>query len=246
MKRSKYVHLTLAAAVSVAIVGCESTEPTKSVMKRTTFQSVEECTSAHVPVQVCADAYVRALSEHRRLAPTYANQKDCEADFIEGYCVADSKQQYSPILGGFDLVTTGQLTQSQIDAAMATVPATSASSSSGSSGGSNDGFLTGLLVGNMLSSNGGGYHSEPVYRYRDSRGSYQSSTIRKRIEERQPSSSGAVFSKARSSDNQPYTSSVASRPTQKPVSANSVSRGGFGSSAAAKSGWGGSSRSFGG
>ncbi|MOA20853.1 hypothetical protein D3C78_1413200 [compost metagenome] len=115
-----------------------------------------------------------------------------------------------------------------------------ASSGGGSSSGGNNNFLTGLLIGNMLSNSGGHYYSEPVYRYRDSRGSYSNSTLTRRIE------TGSNFKKAVTPTRQPYVTTVYSPPAKKISVQAAVSRGGFGSQSAAKSGWGGGSRSFGG
>lgn len=226
MKRSKYVQLSLAAAVSATIAGCGSQEPTVIASKQFSFQTVKECATASIPVDICSDAYINAMAEHRRLAPAYPSAADCEADFVEDYCEVDSRGQYLPRLGGFQLTASGPVTQAQLDQA-------NAMGGASSSGGNH--FLTGLLIGNLLGGNGGRYYSEPVYRYRDSRGSFATSTLGRRIE------SGATFKKAYSVNNQPYASSVAKR-----VSTQAVSRGGFGSQSAARSGWGGGSRSFGG
>lgn len=231
MKRSKYVQLSLAAAVSVAIAGCGE-DPTVVASQKFTFQTMKECVDAKLPTDVCADAYMAAMAEHRRVAPAYANQTDCEADFVEGYCEVDSKGQYLPRLGGFELTATGSFSQSQVDQAQAS------SGGGASSGGSN--FLTGLLIGNLLSNRGGNYYSEPVYRYRDSRGAYSTSTLGRRIE------TGSTFKKAVTPGSRPYATSVYSPPAKKVNVQAAVNRGGFGSKSAAKSGWGGGSRSFGG
>ncbi|MNR50807.1 hypothetical protein D3C85_1703820 [compost metagenome] len=88
----------------------------------------------------------------------------------------------------------------------------------------------------MLSSNRNSYFSEPVYRYRDDRGNYGSSTLNQRI------SKGSTFTKSNQAryGSSSYTDSI--RSASKPISvASSTSRGGFGSKASARSGWGGSS-----
>lgn len=230
MKRSKFVQLSLlAAAVSVSITGCSPGEQTVAASKKFSFQTVKECTEAKIPVDICSDAYMNAMAEHRRVAPAYATQADCEADFVEGYCEVDSKGQFLPRLGGFELTAAGTLTQSQVDQAKA----------SGSPDGGN-GLLTGLLIGSLMNNGGGRYYSEPVYRHRDDRGSYSNSTLGRRIE------SGTSFSKAVTPSRQPYVSTGYSPPAKKMNVQAAVSRGGFGSSSAAKSGWGGGSRSFGG
>ncbi|TVT82633.1 DUF1190 domain-containing protein [Pseudomonas sp. H3(2019)] len=234
MKRSKYVQLSLAASVAIAISGCEPAEKTYAVQKKYNFQSVQQCADAKLPVDVCSDAYMTAMAEHRRIAPVYDNQADCDADFVADWCQQDSAGKFTPKLGGFELTADGQITQTQMDAAKAQLPA--AGSNTGHSGGSNDGLLTGLLIGNMLSNNNNSYYSEPVYRYRDDRGDYSSSTLNQRI------STGSTFTK---SNQAKYGGSYSDSITRsKPISvASSTSRGGFGSQASARSGWGGSSSS---
>ncbi|MHC8323724.1 DUF1190 domain-containing protein [Pseudomonas sp. GB2N2] len=239
MKRSKYVQLSLAASVAMAISGCGPTEKTYSVQKKYNFQSVQQCADEKLPVDVCSDAYMTAMTEHRRIAPVYDNQADCDADFVADWCQQDSAGKFIPKLGGFELSADGEVTQSQVDAAKAQLPASEANS--GGSGFSGTSLLTGLLIGNMLSNNRNSYYSQPVYRYRDDRGSYASSTLGQRIEK------GSTFNKSNQAryGSSNYADSI--RSASKPVSvASSTSRGGFGSKASARSGWGGSSKGFGG
>ncbi|WP_047229450.1 DUF1190 domain-containing protein [Pseudomonas brassicacearum] len=234
MKRSKYVQLSLAASVAMAISGCDPTEKTYPVQKKYNFQSVQQCADEKLPVDVCSDAYMTAMAEHRRIAPTYSNQADCDADFVADWCQQDSTGQFIPRLGGFELTADGQVTQAQVDAAKAQLPASEANAQG--SGFSGTSLLTGLLIGNMLSSNRNSYYSQPVYRYRDDRGNYASSTLAQRI------SKGSTFTKSNQARYGNYTDTV--RSASKPISvASSTSRGGFGSKASARSGWGGSSSS---
>jgi len=103
----------------------------------------------------------------------------------------------------------------------------------------------GMLVSNMVNGftgGGGRYYSQPIYQARDSRGGYQTSTLSRQIEQ------GKTFgnsTQARSSSTGTYSKSNLGRNSS--VS-SSVSRGGFGSQATARSGWGGKSSgsSFGG
>lgn len=234
MKRSKYVQLSLAASVAMAISGCGQAEKTYPVQKKYNFQSVQQCADEKLPVDVCSDAYMTAMAQHRRIAPVYDNQADCDADFVADWCQQDSAGKFIPKLGGFELTADGEVTQSQVDAAKAQLPASEANT--GGSGFSTGSLLTGLLIGNMLSSNRNSYYSEPVYRYRDDRGNYASSTLNQRI------SKGSTFNK--SNQVRYGTSSYADsiRSASKPMSVDSsTSRGGFGSKASARSGWGGSS-----
>ncbi|MCJ8205180.1 DUF1190 domain-containing protein [Pseudomonas sp. RGM2987] len=237
MKRSKYVQLSLAASVAMAISGCGPTEKTYPLQKKYNFQSVQQCVDEKLPVDVCSDAFMNAMAEHRRIAPVYDNQADCDADFVADWCQQDSTGKFIPKLGGFELTAKGEVTQSEVDAAAAQLPASEATTGgSGFSGGS---LLTGLLIGNMLSNNRNSYYSEPVYRYRDDRGGFGSSTLAQRVEK------GSTFTKSNQARYGSYTDTV--RSANKSISvASSTSRGGFGSKASARSGWGGSSSSFGG
>ncbi|MBZ9782228.1 DUF1190 domain-containing protein [Pseudomonas sp. REP124] len=238
MKRSKYVQLPLAASVAMAISGCGPTEKTYAVQKKYNFQSVQQCADEKLPVDVCSDAYMTALAEHRRMAPVYDNQADCDADFVADWCQQDSAGKFIPRLGGFELTADGQVTQSQVDAARAQLPASETSNSGGGSGFSTSSLLTGLLIGNMLSNNRNSYYSEPVYRYRDDRGSYGSSTLSQRI------AKGSTFYRSNQAKYGSGYSTTSTRPAKKPISvASSTSRGGFGSKASARSGWGGGSSS---
>ncbi|WP_150782877.1 DUF1190 domain-containing protein, partial [Pseudomonas fluorescens] len=108
----------------------------------------------------------------------------------------------------------------------------------GGSGFSTSSLLTGLLIGNMLSNNRNSYYSQPVYRYRDNRGNYGTSTLNQRI------ANGSTFNRSNQAKyGGSYTNSI-SKSASKPVSVtSSTSRGGFGSKASARSGWGGGSSS---
>ncbi|ALI08083.1 MULTISPECIES: DUF1190 domain-containing protein [Pseudomonas] len=234
MKRSKYVQLSLAASVAMAISGCGPTEKTYELKKKYNFQSVQQCVDEKLPVDICADAYMTAMTEHRRIAPVYDNQADCDADFVPDWCQQDSAGKFIPKLGGFELSAEGEVTQSEVDAARAQLPASEAMNT----GGGFSNLLTGLLIGNMLSSNRNSYFSEPVYRYRDDRGSFGSSTLSQRV------STGSTFTRSNQARYGSYTDSIKS--SSKPMSvASSTSRGGFGSKSSARSGWGGSSSSGG-
>ncbi len=231
MKRSKYVQLSLAASVAMAISGCGPTEKTYDLQKKYNFQSVQQCADEKLPVVVCSDAYMTAMAEHRRIAPVYDSQADCDADFVADWCQQDSTGKFIPRLGGFELTAEGQVTQSQVDAANAQAGNAQAS---GGSGFSTSSLLTGLLIGNMLSNNRNSYRSEPVYRYRDDRGNYGSSTLNQRV------SNGATFGRSNQAryGSSNYTNTLRT-PSKSSSVASATSRGGFGSKASARSGWGG-------
>ena len=239
MKRSKFVRLSLTTAVAVALGGCEPQEKQYTIDKTLNFESVQKCTEAKIPVDVCSDAFMTAMAEHRRIAPTYKTQSDCEADFVEGYCHVDSTGNYVPQLGGFTLAASGHVSQSQLDAVRG-------GSGTGSSG-IND-IMMGMLVGNMLSSNGGRYYSEPVYRYRGDRGSFNTSTLSSRIAKGSTFSTsnqvknGSSYASGASSSGTSLTTknTISTKPIQtKPAVAQTVTRGGFGKASSARSGWGG-------
>jgi len=234
MKRSQYVQLSLAASVALAVSGCDSKPETFSVQQKFNFQSVQECVDGKIPVDICSDAYIKALADYRKRAPVYDNQGDCEADFVADWCQQDSNGKFMPKMGGFEIAANGTFTQADLDAAKAAGVSAGAANANQSSGGISNGLLTGLLIGNMLSGGNRSYYSEPVYRYRDNRGGYSNSTLNQRIE------SGSTFSRSR----QAQSGSVFTN--TRPVSVTSAtSRGGFGSQASARSGWGGSSQSWG-
>jgi uncharacterized protein YgiB involved in biofilm formation len=242
MRRSS-LKLVLASTLPLAISACSKPD-TVEVTAQQTYPTVQACVEQKVPVDVCSDAYMTALADHRRIAPTYDDVKSCEADFVPDYCQQNSDGKFAPKLAGFQLEMSGQVPKDQYEAAKA-----QAEQSGGGIGGTGiggsavNGFLMGMLVSNMVSGLGGGggrYYSQPIYQERDSRGGYRSSTLSRQIE------NGKTFgnsTQARSTPGGSYSKSTLGRNTS--VS-SSVSRGGFGSQAAARSGWGGKSSGFGG
>ncbi|MCG8296445.1 DUF1190 domain-containing protein [Pseudomonas entomophila] len=249
MRRSS-VKLVLASSLPLALSACSAPEETYTVSKRTNYTSVQACVDDKVAVDVCSDAYMQALADHRRIAPTYGDKAACEADFVPDYCQVTSDGRYMPRLGGFELAVSGEVSQSQVDAARAQIE----NSGQGGSGGSNvNGLLTGLLLGQVLSGGNRQYYSQPVYQYRDSRGDYRNSTLGQQVDQGkrfersdQAQSSGTgSYTYSGGSSNRNYTSKSSTRSSV----SSSTSRGGFGSQATARSGWGGKSSggfSFGG
>ena len=218
MKRSKYVQLSLAASVAMAISG-----EAAAVDQPRNFQSVEQCVDAEVAADVCSNAYVAALTEHRRIAPAYDDKSKCDADFAADWCQKNSDGRFAPKLGGFNVPQPGEAAQNLDAIANAQMPAGDTTtnhatqSTSHYSGGGN-GWLTGWLIGNAMSNN----QNRTVYRDRDTRQTYNTSSQYRRIE-----------SATRS---QPDYESSKSKPVNV---ASSTSRGGFGSQSSARSGWGG-------
>ncbi|KAE9647004.1 DUF1190 domain-containing protein [Pseudomonas sp. PB106] len=219
MKRSKYVQLSLAASVALAISG-----EAAAVDQQRSFQSVEQCVDAEVAADVCSNAYVAALSEHRRIAPAYDDKAKCDADFAADWCQKNSDGRFVPKLGGFKVPQSGEPAQNLdaiADAQMPVGEATAAQNvqnTSHTSSGGGSGWLTGWLIGNAMSNNA----NRTVYRDRDTRQPYNTSTQYRRAET--------------TTRSQPDYESSKSKPVNV---ASSTSRGGFGSQSSARSGWGG-------
>ncbi|EUB87086.1 DUF1190 domain-containing protein [Pseudomonas sp. GM30] len=217
MKRSKYVQLSLAASVAMAISGeAAALDPQR-------FKTVEQCVDASVAADVCSNAYVAALTEHRRIAPAYDDKAKCDADFAADWCQKNSDGRFVPKLGGFKVPQNGEAPQDLDAIANAQLPAGEATAaqnvqSTSHASGSGNGWLSGWLIGNAMSNNA----NRTVYRDRDTRQTYNTSTQYRKIE-----------SAPRS---QPDYESSKSKPVNV---ASSTSRGGFGSQSSARSGWGG-------
>lgn len=77
MKRSAHLRLSLMAmAAPLTMTGCDSA-PTGSVV-----QSLAECTAlGQVTAAECELAYTHAQTEHRRVAPRFESQGDCDKQF---------------------------------------------------------------------------------------------------------------------------------------------------------------------
>ncbi|EZP25435.1 DUF1190 domain-containing protein [Pseudomonas sp. RIT288] len=221
MKRSKYVQLSLAASVAMAISGeAAALDPQR-------FQTVEQCVDASVAADVCSNAYVAALTEHRRIAPAYDDKAKCDADFAADWCQKNSDGRFVPKLSGFKVPQNADAPQDLNAIANAQMPAgdTAAaqnvqSTSHASGGGGGNGWLSGWLIGNAMSNNA----NRTVYRDRDTRQTYNTSTQYRKIESAPAPRTDTRYDSSRS----------------KPVNvASSTSRGGFGSQSSARSGWGG-------
>lgn len=245
MRPRSSAKLVLASTLPLALAACSHPEETVSYSVKDTFKTVQACVDAKVPVDVCSDAYMQALSDHRKIAPTYDDQASCDADFVEGYCQVNSDGKFTPKLGGFELALSGSLPKADVDQARAQVA--QASTTTGGGGGGDNSMLTGLLLGHMLSGGSNNhYYSQPVYQARDNRGSYTTSTLSRQIEQ---GKSFGRSTQARASGSSAYTTQTLGRslgsdsaPTRSKVS-STISRGGFGQQATARSGWGGSKSS---
>jgi uncharacterized protein YgiB involved in biofilm formation len=237
MRARSSVHLVLAGTLPLALAGCSKPDETVAYSVKQSYKSVQECSEAKVPVDVCSDAYIQALSEHRKTAPTYDDQASCDADFVEGYCQAASDGKFMPKMGGFELAMSGNLSKAEVEQAQA-----QSGQQVGHSGWDGNGLLTGLLIGHMISGfgNNNRYYSQPIYDTRDSRGAYGSSTLARQIEQ------GKTFGRsnqARSSGTGAYPRATLGRSLGNSGSnvSSTISRGGFGQQATARGGWGGRS-----
>jgi uncharacterized protein YgiB involved in biofilm formation len=292
MKRSKGISLALVSTIPFALTACsDSNEEVRTVSSSKTFENIQQCVDIKVPVDVCSSSYMMALNEHKKIAPTYASQDDCEGDFVKDYCVVNDAGKWMPKLGGFQITESHPVKYRKDEngnfapvaapvqaAASGTTTTTTGegggttiinNNTGGGHGGGGGDFLTGMLIGNMMS--GGGhtnnhYYSEPVYRTRDSRGDFKTSTINERVQTgstfkaseqtksgfdyKQKSMTGALSGRSQPTyNNSGYNSTSSSGYSSGSRSADSasISRSGFGSQASARSSWGGGgSSSFGG
>lgn len=241
MKRSKHIKLALVGAIPFALGACGSSEEGVTVSRMSTFDNVQACTDAKIPVDICSSAFMAAMNEHRRIAPVYSTQQSCEADFVKDYCQVTSDGKYMPKLGGFQITAQGE------------VPAQSAAATGGGSGGAgyrggggNDGLLTGILLGQFMSdARSPRYYSEPIYFDRDGRGNFRRSTLAQQIargkafsQSEQVLKGGGYTNKTGSVSNA-LSRQGAINPKPVSIASSSTSRGGFGSQSAARSGWGG-------
>ncbi|WP_122415551.1 DUF1190 domain-containing protein [Pseudomonas viridiflava] len=269
MRRSS-VKWVLVSTLPLAISGCGAADEEPNFTARASFKSVQECTESKVPVDVCSDAFMKAMSDHRAIAPVYDDKASCDADFIPDYCQVTSDGKYMPKMGGFELGFEGNVPKDALERAQQEVAQTAPPGMSGTTG-----LLTGLLIGNLMSNGFGGgsrYYSQPIYQTRDDRSSgsfgYYGSSLPSQMERgktfgsstqarsgsgsydrntlgRSLGSSGSGSGSGSSSG-----SSFGSRSSSGSSVSSTISRGGFGSQASARSGWGGksssSSSSFGG
>lgn len=75
------------------------------------FENPNDCIWAGIAPPVCKAGYRAAYRQHLRVAPTYRELADCEADFTPGECfAADVSRLWSPWLSGFAIITQVQLT----------------------------------------------------------------------------------------------------------------------------------------
>ncbi len=83
MKRWNSISIALLAGVSViALSACE--EPT---VDAAVFESLQQCLeNPDMDPDQCRQSFAAARSQHESVAPKYASQSDCEADFGDARC----------------------------------------------------------------------------------------------------------------------------------------------------------------
>ena len=99
MRRSS-VKWVLVSTLPLAISGCGAADEEPNFTARASFKSVQECTESKVPVDVCSDAFMKAMSDHRAIAPVYDDKASCDADFIPDYYQVTSDGKYMPKWAG--------------------------------------------------------------------------------------------------------------------------------------------------
>ncbi|MCE1009156.1 DUF1190 domain-containing protein [Pseudomonas monteilii] len=234
MRRSS-VKLVLAGSLPLALSACGPHEDLYTVSQQVNYDSVEACVSDKVPAQACADAYQQALVEYRRSAPSYAFKTACEADFSPDGCQPARDGRYMPRMSGFELQTSGEVTQSQLDAGYA---------QGGGYGHVASAAVAGMLLGQMASSVGRRYSAQPLYAYREGTGQ------RMGLLGRRYGSAGGIRGVAREEESGTTSggggggSGAWGRNEPRSAQSASITRGGFGGQATARSGWGGRSGSF--
>lgn len=258
MKRSRSISLVLASTVPFLLTACGKDTVTKTVSETKTFSGVKECTDAKIPANVCQQSMIMALNEHKKIAPIYETKEACEADFTAGMC-AETLLRYSPKMAGFQVTLSGEVEMTREQAQRAD-QASGGGGGGGTtiinngSGGGGD-FLMGMLIGNMMSTPR--YYSEPIYTERNNRGDFKRSTISQRVKSGESfkssvqSKSGfdykksggmtsALSNRASTAKKAPAPRSSTSSFTRTPAKSSSISRGGFGSQASARSSFGSS------
>ncbi|QXH48595.1 DUF1190 domain-containing protein [Pseudomonas xanthosomatis] len=248
--RKSPVKLVLASSLPLALSACGPSEPTYTVTQRVNYDDLAACVADQVPQKDCEQAYKQAYTEYLHGEPLFFSLSECEAEFSAGGCTLKGGY-YKPHMSGFELETSGEVTQSQL---------AKVNNDQSNLGGS---MATGVLAGMLLSQVLPGdrhYRAQPLYNYSAGGKSYrrglfsQRYAIQRDLQQEQQGSSGGGGSyggggSSSSSSSSNTTSSgsrwgSSSRAQSRSTVSSSISRGGFGSQATARSGWGGRSGSF--
>jgi len=96
LKRSKKAALVLMVPTATFLMaGCGEEQVQTAV-----FENVDQCAAFYNPEQCRADQ-AQASALHQQVAPKYASQQACEADFGAGQCEAPANQTQAQSGGGF-------------------------------------------------------------------------------------------------------------------------------------------------
>lgn len=226
MKRSSF-KLVLAGSLPLALTACGPQEELYTVSQKTNYDTVAACVNDYMPIAVCTDAYQQAHSDYLRQAPTFAFQSACEAQFGADNCLTTVDGRYMPRMNGFELESAVEVTQSQLDAGYA---------QGGGYGHIASAAVAGMLLGQARSRDRR-FRAQPVYANgsatRPGLHNGALGEIQRAREDEQSSSAGSSGGGGRWSRKDPHA-----------ASSGSITRGGFGSQATARSGWSGKSGSF--
>lgn len=97
----------MVTAIPLVLSACsQPNEPAEKMISgsvKNSYDSVQQCVDDKLPVDVCSDAYMAALAQHKKIAPAYKDEESCEADFVPDYCAVTSEGLFMPKLGGFEI-----------------------------------------------------------------------------------------------------------------------------------------------
>ncbi|QXH53229.1 DUF1190 domain-containing protein [Pseudomonas fakonensis] len=246
--RKSPVKLVLASSLPLALSACGPSEPTYTVTQRVNYDDLAACVADQVPQKDCEQAYKQAYTEYLHGEPLFASLSACEAEFSAGGCTFKAGY-YRPLMSGFELETSGEVTESQL--------AKANNGQANLSGSMATGVLAGLLLSQVLPGDRH-YRAQPLYNYSAGGKSYrrglfsQRYAIQRDLQQEQQGSSGSSgggsYGGGGSSSSNTTSSSSrwgsSSREQSRTTVSSSISRGGFGSQATARGGWGGRSGSF--
>ncbi|PVZ43902.1 DUF1190 domain-containing protein [Pseudomonas sp. CC120222-01a] len=236
--RRSSVKLVLASSLPLALTACGPQEELYTVTQQSNYDSVAACVADKVPEPACNDAFKRALADYQRNAPTFFTKAECEAQFTPDGCQITVGGRYMPRMSGFELQTSAEVTQSQLDAGYA---------QGGGYGHVATAAVAGMLLAQMGNSAGRHYNAQPLYAYRDGAGQ------RHGLLGQRYGATGGGIQRVKQDEESSSSSSGggggggyggSSRNESRSATSASVTRGGFGGQATARSGWGGRSGSF--
>ncbi|MBJ9975223.1 DUF1190 domain-containing protein [Pseudomonas sp. S75] len=237
MKRSS-LKLVLAGSLPLALGACGPSEDTYEVTQRVDYADVDACVNDQVPRADCERAYQQARLDHQHSAQRFDSEQACEAAYSPGGCEAYDATHYQPKLDGFALQTTGEVTQTQLDAANREANLQAHGSGLGSAA---TGVVAGMLLSRVIAPDSRRYSAQPLYRYGAGPNDLRRDVLGRRKDEQQPASSYSGYSGGGGGAS---ASSAYREAPRRQVGTSAIMRSGFGSAAVARGGWGGKSSSF--